>query len=236
MLTANNIITVTKGFKKELKKIHSKKIDIVYNGWDKEMSQLNFGEETYYDFEYIYYGGTLYKHRLPSLYLLIDSIKEISAKNNIKLILRSCGPKHLEKEVQRYIRKEKLENIVIIKPKCSNKLAYVEMRNAKINVVLSDLDERKAYLLSTLPAKLFELLAIDVPILAIASPKSEINEVLKYTNKGIISNNKKEIEKYVLNNSKNAKGNMKSILKYSRKYQARKLCRILDINTESSKR
>lgn len=222
------IITVTNGIKKILKKYYSKKIKVVYNGWENSPDFDLVDRNS--NLEYLYYAGSFYNHRLSGLFLLIDALKEINKLENkdIKLIIRSLGPKKFNKVILSYLKKKDMLDKVIIKNPCPSFIANAEQKNARINIVLSDINGSKDYILSALSGKLMELINIDRPILVISSKASEMLDVVKITNKGIVTDSKDEIVDYILNKYLEYRGNKKAIYKFSRKYQTKVLCKFLD--------
>lgn len=230
--SSKSIITVTNGFKRVLNKIYNKKIKVIYNGWDnflQKSSEIELDDSDNSD--YLYYAGSFYEHRLNSLYILIDALKELNKQRCIKLIIRSMGPDELNKKIISYIKKLDMSEKIVIKKPCNSSTIQMEQRNSMINIVLSDINTNNFFLTSTIPGKLMELINCNSPILAIATPNSEIAYILKSTNKGIVSSSKKEIIDYI-QRYKYLKyiGNKKNIYKYSRKFQTKKLCQFLDKN------
>lgn len=224
--SSSDIIVVSKKMKDILRKYYNKKILIIYNGWEKS-SKINICSKQY-KYDYLYYAGSFYEYRMPSMYLLLDALKEINKIKPMKLIIRSLGPSEFNRMILKYSNKIGIIEEVILKNPCSNNTMIEELRNATINIVLSDINTNKPCLLAELTGKLMELINIDVPILAVASPNSEIASVLDFTDKGVASDKKSDIVRYILNEHLNYKGNPKNIYRYSRKYQTKKLCNFLN--------
>jgi hypothetical protein len=226
---ASGIVVVTEGYKKILKAIYpNKKIRVVFNGWDRLYKNIYLKDQKNEISKYLYYAGNVYEHRLEAFFLLFDSLKLVNEKIDIKLILRLIASKSTLGKIRKYINCIGASKYIIIKDICSDEIVKREQQTAMINLVLSELDERKPYLLTTIPGKLMELLCEKAPILAIASPKSEISEILKKTNKGMVTNSQEKIVDYILDGHLEYIADNKQISKYSRKKQAKVLCSFLD--------
>lgn len=226
--TSSGIVTATKGFKKILKPIYKKKMKVVYNGWDRANRNEDLKlDKILEESQYLYYAGYLYEHRLKSMYLFLNAFDKLQDKN-IKFVIRSTGPQSSDIKLRSYIKKKNLQDRVFIKETCSDLQVKYEQDKAVINIVFSDTQEDKPYLLATIPGKVMELISADSPILTIANPKSEIADILKNTQKGIVSDNEREIIEFIREDYKKYKGNADMINRYSRKYQAKRLCRFLD--------
>jgi glycosyltransferase involved in cell wall biosynthesis len=227
---SNGIVSVTKGFKGILdKRYKNKKIITVYNGWEFQENIKNTDNACG---DYMYYAGSLYEHRVESLKLLLDILKESDIK--MKLIVRSIGPKHLTEKLKNIIVEMGMESQVYVKDAVSEDIVHKEQENAKINLLVSSVHKEDKALMTTLPGKLFELVNIDRPVLAITDKSAEIGEVLKRTHKGIATSSKREIYDFLNGGYKKYKGNDYTS-DYSRKNQARRLCRFLDLIVKESK-
>lgn len=226
--SAAGLIPVTKGYKNILNHYYfnSKKTCVIYNGW--ENNTYNFENQSSINTEkYIYYAGRLYEHRLNSLYLLIKAVNSLRQKGyKIKVKMRITIQQESIKDFIHNLSNEEKDSVELL-PSCQDEQTIQEKQNAHINVVFSDLNDDKDYLLATIPGKLMELLCFKPPILVIASPHCEMKAILDETKKGIVTNGIDDIENFIINGYKNCKGIHRNILRYSRKYQAAKLCRFL---------
>lgn len=219
---AQGIITVTSGFQKILASRYArKKVMTVYNGW--EFTQKKGGEILKEN--YIYYAGSLYEHRVESIELLLKTL----FKNNIKttVIIRSVGPQVLNEKLRLVIKKLNMEGQVILKEAANEKIVYDEQCKAKINLLVSSIHKEDKALMTTLPGKLFELISMESPVLAITDDSAEIGKILDCTNKGIATSKESRIVSFILKGYRSYTGNEK-IADYSRKNQAKNLCGFLD--------
>lgn len=224
------IVTVTKGFQNILKKrFKGKRIATVYNGWEKN---YEIGKEGVRG-NYIYFAGTLYEHRIESLSLLIDVIENVNISIHLKV--RSLGPEHLTHKLRTLVCERGATEFVEILDAESEKVVLKEQQEALINLVPSSIHKEEKALMTTIPGKLFELLVIDRPILAIIPSGSEIGEILSICNKGIATTDRKRISEFIRGSYGEYKGNPK-VHDYSRKKQASKLLAELDKTIEGKRR
>lgn len=219
---ASGIIAVTRGFSRILSNRYKrKKVETIYNGWNN----LNVRDGIQNQKDYLYYAGSLYEHRVESLKLLVNVIKD--RQLDIKLIIRSVGPDPLTVELRKYVTALQLDDKVIIKEAVDEETIKEEQKQARINLVVSSIHKEDLALMTTLPGKIFELINEIPPILAITDKSSEIGDVLDITNKGIATCDMTEIEKFITNEYMLYKGNEK-IKDFSRETQAHKFCLFLD--------
>lgn len=233
---AGGIVTVTPGFRNILReRFPGQKFKVVFNGWDKErridrelppLCQCNAEE---YENRYLYYAGSLYLHRLESFMLLVRCIKKANVKMQDKLhfIVRSIGPKDLNARAKNIVKKEGMQEYVTILEADSEDVVRTEQERAYINVVLSSIHADDRALMTTVPGKVYELMNERAPVLAIVPKDSDVEKVLKYTNKGIASVSEEEITAYLVKEHTKYKGNRK-ILYFSRAKQAERLCTFFD--------
>ncbi len=220
---ASGIVAVTSGFKNVLQERYpSHKMVTVYNGWDNQnkLYEKNIRKD------YLYYAGSLYEHRMKSIELLIDTIKEYNL--DVNLIIRSIGPEKLEDVLKEYICVNAMQNKVKVLKAASESVVRREQSEAKVNVLFSSLDFNDKSLMTTLPGKLFEMIRLDNPVLAIADKTAEIGEILNKTKKGRIVDDKKEILNFLVDDMTEYEGYHKEVEYYSRENQTKILCEFLD--------
>lgn len=218
----DGIIAVTDGFKRILSERYPRtKIVSIYNGWE-DNGQPVFSEKKS---KYMYYAGSLYEHRVEGLILLFGIIKNMDEE--IEIRIRSLGPESLDNRLRNEIYKMGLQDRVKLLKPMPEKVIQREQAEAYINLLVSSLHGDDPALMATLPGKLFELMRVDSPILAIASEKAEIGNVLSMTKKGIATSDERKIRNFILSSYVDFKGN-KMVLDYSRKNQTRKLCHFMD--------
>ncbi len=223
------IVPVTVGYGKILRKRYpQKKIRVVYNGWENVISESEVGcSDATPNCKYLYYAGVIYEHRLESLMLLAKCVKEVNNREHIEFIIRSTGPIKNDKKMKIMIREKGLDGIVkILQPEKEEKVRSEQM-SAYINVVLSTIHSDDQELMATIPGKVFELLPFNNPILAIVPEGSDVSKLLKITNKGIGTTDRRKIVDYILGCKGEFSGNEK-VLSFSREKQAERYCRIMD--------
>ena len=181
-------MAVTSGFREILRERYpNHKIITVYNGWEIQDKEDNHNKKN----DYLYYAGSLYEHRVESIKMLIDTIKENEL--DVNLIIRSVGPENSERILKDYIYANSMQNKVKVLGTVNENTVRQEQAEAKVNLLFSSLDADDKSLMTTLPGKLFELIRLDNPVLAIADKSAEIGIVLNKTKKGKIASDKKEI-------------------------------------------
>ena len=178
----------------------------------------------------MYYAGSLYEHRLKSLMLLIDAIHDNSIR--IKLKIRSIGPENLEVKLKAYIKNLGLEGQVEVLPPVPENVVKVEQSNAKINLVISSTDSSDKALMTTIPGKVYELINLTPPVLAVTHYSSEISEILARTNKGSAVCEKDEIYEFITHKYEHYVGTSAEASFFSRENQAEVLCKFLDVIME----
>lgn len=224
---AAGIVTVTKGFERILRKRYPyMKITTVYNGWD-DRGECNSSNRPETKKKYLYYAGSLYEHRLESLMRLLHAVSGQDSGEAVEIKIRSVGPENLDIKLKHRITELGLGHTVQVLKAEKEEVIREEQESAFINLVLSSVHKEDKALMSTVPGKVFELLHQKPPVLAVVSPKSEIGEILKCTNKGAAVIDENEILDFIRHTYSRYTGNGK-ISCFSRKYQAKKLCMFLD--------
>lgn len=200
----NEIIVVSPASKTKAEKFYKKKINLIFNGIDLQKNYYSKSKEKIY----ILYAGNLSSVR--NLNLICKHIKKTNKQ--IELIIASKeDPKFYGGDfdfvnyigfVDRKVLEEKI--------KISNYLLILEGfdKNSEENI----------------PAKLFEYLSFNIPIMALCSENSEIINILNETNAGKNINNFDVFESYL--DIKNYKPNS-SILKYFRENQFAKYLELI---------
>ena len=219
---AVGIIAVTKGFKGILEtRYPDKNIITIYNGWEDKRARKDQRDKGY-----LYYAGSLYEHRIESLRLLFQVIKQRGI--DIKVKIRSIGPEILDEKLRKIVSEMRLQDKVEILNAAPEEVIRKEQDCAKINLLISSLDANDKALMTTLPGKLFELLVLDSPILAIVDKSAEIREILKDTEKGEATSIPDDIFHFITENYKKYQGKKEKVNGYSRKNQTKRLCGFLD--------
>lgn len=220
------LTTTTRGFRDTLHKLYHKPCATIYNGWNTDYRDESMNRQS--GEKYLYYAGCLYEHRMTSLFLLLNAMKKVNQNGlKVKLILRISGPALLYRKTSQYIKNNKLQEVVILEPSADESIVHEEQKRAFINIVFSETDATKKYLMTTIPGKVYELLTFAAPILTIAAPQTEIADILRVTNKGIVTLKEEEIISFIQGMNAQYTGNHK-ISFFSRKRQAQRMCRFFD--------
>ncbi|QTD37206.1 glycosyltransferase family 4 protein [Polaribacter batillariae] len=229
---ADCVLTVSKSLKKEFAKIASN-VKVITNGFDDEVLR---NKAVVLDKKFtISYIGLLPKQSKPTL--LFKVLRKLLQENeNLKNDLQLNFIGDIADEVKQDIASNNLL-------KYSNFEGYVPHEEAisyqKKSQVLLLLIPNVAKSEGILTGKLFEYLTAKRPILAMASEKGDLAEILKETNAGVVVNynNEEKLSSEILrlyNQYKNGSldVNTKNIKQYHRKELTKKLAEIIKkINT-----
>lgn len=222
---AAGIVPVTNGFGRILKrKYPNKKMRVIFNGWEENPLE----EKSQNGVQYLYYAGSLYDHRLESLKLLMDCLKEVAKIKDVRLKIRSVGPKELDMKMRKMIQTAHMESYIEIMEAAEEEIIKKEQAGAYINVVLGSLEEKDKALMTTVPGKLYELLSYRVPVLAIMPEMSDAARIIEKTGKGMTAISREIIVDFILHAGENYSGN-RYVEFFSRKNQARRYCEFLDL-------
>ena len=120
-----------------------------------------------------------------------------------------------------------MQEYVSVLGAADERIVKKEQRNAYINVVLSTIHEDDRALMTTVPAKVYELLITQPPTLAIVPRCSDVGRILHYTNKGMATVAEDEIIDFIQKDCKRYTGN-KNVNYFTRKRQAERLCNFMN--------
>ena len=213
--------------------------EVIYNGWDPRESKITVGLKNI-EYEsiagmkpYLYYAGTIYDHMLSSLFVIF---KMLTLKPNLYFVIRFMGRKTILSMINDKMRKLKLEDRIKIFEPCEPQQVNYEGDNSLTNIVLETLSTKSRISKGTLTGKLFGLLPFQAPILAVARTDSDIGKVLEETKKGRLCSTVEQTLEFIdeiENCSFNAEGDTTEIEKYSKREQAKILCKLLDTLTST---
>lgn len=223
--SADAIVTVSPELTKLMKKKYpQKRICTIYNGWDEERrGDIELSRE-----KYLYYAGSLYEERINCLAELLQALKIVNEIEEIKMVIRSMGPRHLDKKAKCIIKNMGMQEMVVYLHGTDESVVREECQKAYINVVLNSVHEDGIETKAALPGKTFELVNEKVPILAISPENSRLSKLLTYTDKGIGTVDPKKIVEFILTVEGKYNGNH-NIYKFTRENQAMRLCKFMDL-------
>lgn len=226
------VTAVTEGMARKYQAKYHKPCAVVYNGWEKA-GHTPAADDVFRRYECYYYNGMWYDFRVEAALELAQVIHEVNQKEHkaIKFVIRSIGPRQFDREFLVKAGALGILEDVILLPGAPAKVVNYENTLAKATVVLTNPSTNQSdHLIQTISSKIFELLLYDAPILAIASKRAEVAGILGECNKGLASNDKKEIREFIQKQDLTAEytGNRKAIYFYSRKHQAIRMCKFLE--------
>lgn len=236
---ASKVISVTPAIMENfIKKYpeHKEKFICIPNGFDEDDFNISkeLGLRVRGDRFTILHSGKVYGLRSPVLFL--TALKEIKKENKeifnkIKVVFAGA----IEDSVKKEIDEVGINEIIEFKGFVTHNEIIRLYMEADLNLLILDKDEdaKRVY-----TAKIFEYMASGKDILAIASPDSEVADLIKKSNTGVLINNyddmegiKKNIYKFIEAKQKRIKlfnRNYDFINRFSRKNLTEKLAKIFD--------
>lgn len=226
---ADALVTVSKPWAKKLQSLHPRNpVFVILNGYDSdEMTSVTPTKEftITYTGQFYYQGG---RNPSPLFQALADLISE-GKINRCDVKVRFYGP--VEYWLEQAVKLYQLEDIVILHPFVPREEATVKQRESQILLLLKHTVEADAY-----PAKVFEYLAAQRPILSMGGPKGVVGELLEETGAGLHVSSYEELknvlvqfyDKYKVYGQVPYNGKKESIVKYSHYEMAHKFADILD--------
>jgi len=228
---ANHILTVGWTLKESLKDLGANNLSVITNGYDDDdFKNVEVKESQSFC---ITHTGNISRSKNSEIFWIAVSELLNEDKTLMKnLEIRLSGK--LDHTVSQHIKKYQLERYV-------NKLGYLnhdqvilEQKGAKLLLLLTS---DNIYSKGAVPGRLFEYLAAQRPIIAIAHPESDLAKVLEESEAGITINFKdkdklkksiKSLYRDYLNDSLRLKSEKSE--KYSRKFLTQKLADLLNEN------
>ena len=224
--TADKIIVTSKTTKQEFEVITNKPIEIITNGFDNEVIEVQ-SLDSKFSMAHI---GSFLSDRNPKI--LWQSINELISevpdfKNNIEIKLIG----KTSQEVLDSISKFELDGFVNNLGYVSHKIAVQEQRKSQV-LLLIEIDSSETK--SIIPGKLFEYMVSDRPIIAIGPKKSDFEAIINETKSGEfftyddkIKLKKSILECYNLYLDDNLKSNAVNIDQFSRRNLSDKLAKLI---------
>ncbi len=227
--SAAAIITVGPYLAKVMKdRLYKRHVQVVYNGFN-ESPTIPIARQTASVKYVFYYAGRFHKHRIPAVKLLIDYLaKNPSCK--INLILRSLGPLEANQEIAAYANHKNVGQLLEIRPPANQDIVHSEIKQAHALFIFEDIAKTRANTIGTVTGKLFEYLPYQAPIIAIAPDHSDIEIILKDTNRGWVTPTIEILTQTLdaVTHNKLPSPIFDRVATYSRKNQCKILCSILD--------
>ncbi len=189
----DKVIVISQEMKKSFFLLHNLKEDkvaIIYNGFDED----DFKE---YDFNSrqvnknkskklkIVYSGTIYTLRNPkNLFIALRKLLDELSKNkdlNTQIEIDFIG--HSSYYIKKGVKKFNLEKVVKILDRIAHENLFIKLIEYDIFLLLIGIGEKSKKILT---GKLFEYLRMKKPILALGPEDSELSEIVKRTDSGIV--------------------------------------------------
>ena len=210
---------------------YGKPTKVIYNGYEYTSDMVeDCVEPVPHELEpntYIYYAGHILDHQLPAFYLLVEALAQVP---NIRLAIRLLGRVNPRDRLHAYAQRRHVAERILILPPCRPETVLFEAGHALANLVCEDLDAEVVWRKGTFPGKLFELLPLKPPILAVARSDSEIGPLLTRTAKGELCSNSEQVIRFlqILIQGASFTGNKDAVERFFKKNQCKELCSFLD--------
>ena len=202
---SNHIVVVSPVSQKKAEIFYKRKVDLIFNGIDKK---IDYNKKPYKSIK-ILYSGTLSEVR--NLKKICSHIKK--SKLEIELVIASKqNPKYYDGDF------DFVDYIGFV----SRDILEEKIKQADFLLILEGFDEEST---ENIPAKLFEYLSFNKPVIANCNEKSEIINILEETESGKIINDYNSFINYI--NVKNFKTNH-FMNKYLRENQFKKYKDIIE--------
>jgi glycosyltransferase involved in cell wall biosynthesis len=174
--SADKVITVSQNWAKNLETNHKRKVEVITNGFDHEdFSKLDKEGK---DNLLIVHLGSMNKDRNPMFFWeAIADMAELNHDLKVELI------GNIDKSVKATIVELSIENKVKHTPYLAHKAALKKAKQATFLLLpINDTPNLKGII----PAKLFEYLALKIPIICIGPKDGDSAKIITETNSGII--------------------------------------------------
>jgi len=215
------LLTVSDSLSFILEKYYKKKVEIIYNGFP--LNSLEMPQPVKISRKRnLYYAGKIYPHQEPSLYLLLNVVKNLDV--NLKVRLVDSAERH--DFFKNFLTEKSINNVQILTPAPADVIKEEE-KNADILIVLEDLSTENDISKGTLTAKIFEYLQFNGSILAVCRKDSDISKILLKTNRGKVASSEKELADFITSEENYALNDIAKIKEFSRENQARKFSALI---------
>jgi hypothetical protein len=224
--TADLILVTSPSTRTEFKKITSKPIEVITNGYDLEKIGIQLLDKKFT----LAHIGSFLSERNPRI--LWESISELIRENPI-------FASHFQLKLIGAVSQEVLDSISLFQlQKYVNNLGYVSHDEAiihqKKSQVLLLIEINSEDTKSIIPGKLFEYMVSERPIIGVGPKGSDFAEIIIDTNTGVFADysEKEKLKNYIANYFNlflegNLKSNAVGLQKYSRRNLTEKLADLL---------
>ncbi len=176
---ADHIVTVSPGCATDLEKIATKKIEVIYNGFDP--TDYNFVKSEPDKTFTISHFGAFNKDRNPaSLWIALNQLTETNT--DLKRLLRIQLIGQTDESIINDINKNNLSGNLILKEHLPHQQGLEELGKSQVLLLpLNDAPNVKGIL----PGKMYEYMALRRPILALGPTDADYAGILRETNAGV---------------------------------------------------
>lgn len=192
--SAAGILTVSQTLEQILSESYRKPTGFIYNSMGSlsqrpvKQAPANLPER------FLYYAGTIHRHRLSSIKLLVESV---SQRDDWSLVMRVLPCSENLNHLAKIVSDNNFSSRFYLLPPAEPELVAIESSKSTVNLVFEDLDPKHLQGRGTLTGKLFWLLKERPPILAVARRDSEIGEVLRLSGRGKLCDSVESIQDFL---------------------------------------
>jgi len=233
MRDSNSLITVSEPWAKSIDRLHSKPVEVIHNGFDKEDYAITVPLRPKFT---ISYTGNIYRGKQDTIPLL-QAIKSLQEDGNIhasNFELRFFGG-NVIREISPTVDRYKLHDLVKVHGFVPLEESVKRQKESAALLLLgwNDPSEKGVY-----PGKIFEYLGAHRPILALGLKDEMVNKLLEKSGMGVMLSKPSEIKSLInrwFNEFKTNgdlisynKPNMPFIESFTRRKQTEKLAKLFD--------
>lgn len=194
---SDHIITVSKVLKEEIRELldsrDGDKITVIYNGYDKDDFVYCCNRKQGKNGKFVItYSGTWGYFISPEFFLkalanLLSKRKDLRTKIRVNFIGEVKFDPELAVKINHIIQEENLSDVIDIVPFLPYRQALAKLAESDVLLlVIGILPDQQGYTKYRVPAKLFEYLYLQKPILALAPLNGEAAEIIGKTDAGEI--------------------------------------------------
>ena len=227
---ANEVVTISPTFKRELERIGKRKVQLITNGFDASDLPDLLETPPQADVFHVVYTGIIDAIRNPIPF--IEAFQNAFSTSETKVRLTFVG--RVSEQVQQYVQKDPwLRLHVDFSGYLSHKEVFAYYQQASLLLlILTNTKNAKG----NIPGKLFEYMATGRKIIALGDPEGDSATIIHEANAGMVFRHEalEQMEAY-LNERVNAlpEGEKRNLDTFNRKFLTGKLALLLDETTDS---
>ncbi len=221
---SNLNITIGVTLAKYLSNKYNTDFHSIYNGW-VDTDQIQKADKAEEGKPFLYYAGSIYKHRLPALSIVIKAIKDYPDINLKIRLVNDNFRVEINSLLNRFGNSDQIELLPPVPPG----IVKAELAQSLCAIVIEDISNTDILRDGTVTGKLLSLLASGIPGIAVSSSNSEIryfvDKIDGWHGVDSVGNFQKALSKIILQDKVVDVDNF--LINYHMKKQAEKLVYLL---------